>query len=106
MEGLRRRTGEQTVSSHGESRRESGEQTVSPHGEDGCRRSGRQQSSSISLEDIMMKLTELYENQNRVPQKPPPESSIPRPPIDSTVEEETIRSLLSLPTGRRRLVLG
>jgi len=70
--------------------------------------------SIITNEDIMMKLTELYENQNRVPQKPPPESSTPRPPIDSTVEEETVRSLSSpsrpVPmkptTGRRRLVLG
>jgi len=70
--------------------------------------------SIITNEDIMMKLTELYENQNRVPQKPPPESSTPRPPIDSTVEEETIKSLSSpsrpVPmkptTGRRRLVLG
>jgi len=69
---------------------------------------------SITNEDIMMKLTELYENQNRVPQKPPPEPSTPRPPIDSTVEEETIRSLSSpsrpVPmkptTGRRKLVLG
>jgi len=70
--------------------------------------------SIITNEDIMMKLTELYENQNRVPQKPPPEPSTLRPPIDSTVEEETIRSLSSpsrlVPmkptTGRRRLVLG
>jgi len=70
--------------------------------------------SIITNEDIMMKLTELYENQNRVPQKPSPEPSTPRPPIDSSVEEETVRSLSSpsrpVPmkptTGRRRLVLG
>ena len=69
----------------------------------------------ITNEDIMMKLTELYETQNRVPQRPPPESSIPRPPIDSTVEEETVNALMApIPmkptpmrqtTGRRRLVL-
>ena len=70
----------------------------------------------ITNEDIMMKLTELYESQNRVPQRPPPESSTPRPPIDSTVEEETVNALMApiqtkqtVPmrptTGRRRLVL-
>ena len=71
--------------------------------------------SVITNEDIMMKLTELYETQNRIPQRPPPDSSMPKPPIDSTVEEETIKTLMapiqmkSIPmrptTGRRRLVL-
>jgi len=62
----------------------------------------------ITNEDIMMKLTELYESQNRVPQ---------RPPIDSSIEEETVNALMApiqtkqnaIPmrpsTGRRRLVL-
>ena len=65
----------------------------------------------ITNEDIMNKITELYEMQNRVPQN---HSSIggeddrPRPPIDSTIEEETIKefrtpqkSLMS----RRKLIL-
>jgi len=73
--------------------------------------------SVITNEDIMMKLTELYETQNRIPQRPPPDSSMPKPPIDSTVEDETIKALMAPiqtkqnavsmrpTTGRRRLVL-
>jgi len=69
----------------------------------------------ITNEDIMHKLNELHELQNKVPQRPPPESSTPKPPVNMTPEEQT-KKVFEVPkpspqvplrptTGRRKLVL-
>jgi len=69
----------------------------------------------ITNEDIMHKLNELHELQNKVPQRPPPEPSTPKPPVNMTPEEQT-KKVFEVPkpspqvplrpvTGRRKLVL-
>ena len=69
----------------------------------------------ITNEDIMHKLNELHELQNKVPQRPPPEPSVPKPPVNMTPEEQT-KKVFEVPkpspqvplrptTGRRKLVL-
>jgi len=69
----------------------------------------------ITNEDIMHKLNELHELQNKVPQRPPPEPSAPKPPVNMTPEEQT-KKVFEVPkpspqvplrpvTGRRKLVL-
>lgn len=63
---------------------------------------------AITNEDIMNRITELYEMQNNTPQSRSYDIEKPRPPIDSTIEEETIKTIQSpqRPTiGRRKLIL-
>jgi len=63
---------------------------------------------AITNEDIMNRITELYEMQNNTPQSQSYDIEKPRPPIDSTIEEETIKTIDSRqrPTiGRRKLIL-
>ena len=49
----------------------------------------KQKRNVITNEDIMLKLNELHEAQNKIPQRPPPEQSTPKPPVDSTIEIES-----------------
>jgi len=63
---------------------------------------------AITNEDIMNRITELYEMQNNTPQSQSYDIEKPRPPIDSTIEEETIKTIQTpyRPTiGRRKLIL-
>jgi len=63
---------------------------------------------AITNEDIIRRITELYEMQNNTPQSQSYDIEKPRPPIDSTIEEETIKTIQSpqRPTiGRRKLIL-
>ena len=82
----------------------------------------KQKRNVITNEDIMMKLNELHNAQTNVLQRPPPETSTPKPPVDSTVEIESkkvfesskpqrqrndlSRTAPRTVTGRRKLVLG
>jgi len=63
---------------------------------------------AITNEDIMKRITELYEMQNNTPQSQSYDIEKPRPPIDSTIEEETIKTIDSRQRstiGRRKLIL-
>ena len=81
----------------------------------------KQKRNVITNEDIMMKLNQLHDAQTNVPQRPPPEPSTPKPPVDSTVDIESkkvfepskpqrqrndlSRTVPRTVTGRRKLIL-
>jgi len=62
----------------------------------------KQKRNVITNEDIMMKLNELHNAQTNVPQRPPPEPSTPKPPVDSTVDIESKKVFESPKTQCRR----
>ena len=68
----------------------------------------KNKKKAITNEDIINRITELYEMQNNTPQSQSYEIEKPKPPINSTIEEETIKTIQSpqRPTiGRRKLIL-